>query len=258
MPNIIGIPAGKMIRTSVISDTDDLGLTRLTETYAFATSEFQTFRTRLINFTPYNDVMAYVYPTPSTTYPYVVVETASITEDAGGISMATVQYVGILKPTKASSGDISWLPPAKQRLQPFGGSNLGRYNNVSVIVDFIYYSDVEPRDLRLIQAYGIGSLLPTTINGTTLYKSTTPPFVVENNSNEGNRFEKQIYYRSDLKTAPPPSPTYFKQVYIGMACTAHFSERVGLFYKVTNTYQDSGYLTSSSAFISLPYGSFAV
>lgn len=258
MPTIIGIPAGKMIRTSVISDTDDLGLTRLTETYAFATSEFQTFRTRLINFTPYNDVMAYVYPAPSTTYPYVVVETASITEDAGGISMATVQYVGILKPTKASSGDISWLPPAKQRLQPF----TSRFNSVSVIVDFIYYSDVEPKDLRLVQAYGIGSLLPTTINGTTLYKSTTPPFVREDEPSFLNRFEKQIFYRSDAKIALPSSSSYSKQVYIGMACTAHFSERIGLFYKVTNTYQDSGFqqVSGNSQFPGgyFPYGSFAV
>jgi len=254
MPNIIGIPTGKMIRTSVISDTDDLGLTRLTETYAFATSEFQTFRTRLINFTPYNDVMAYVYPTPSTTYPYVVVETANITEDAGGISMATVQYVGILKPTKASSGDISWLPPAKQRLQPF----TGRFNSVSVIVDFIYYSDVEPKDLRLVQAYGIGSLLPTTINGTSLYKSIVAPFIQEDQPPETNRPLRELY-RSDAKIAPPPTPTYSKRVYIGMACAAHFSERIGLFYKVTNTYQDSGFdqtLGGTNAYF--PYGSFAV
>jgi hypothetical protein len=251
MLTIIGIPAGKMIRTSVISDTDDLGLTRLTETYAFATSEFQTFRTRLINFTPYNDVMTYVYPIPSTTYPYVVIETASVTEDVGGISMATVQYVGILKPTRASSGDISWLPPAKQRLQPF----TGRFNSVSVIVDFIYYTDVEPKDLRLVQAYGIGSLLPTTINGTTLYKSTTPPFLQEDKPVD----EKQIFYRSDAKIAPPPSPTFSKRVYIGMACAAHFSERIGLFYKVTNTYQDSGFdQTSGGTNGYFPYGSFAV
>jgi len=254
MPNIIGIPTGKMIRTSVISDTDDLGLTRLTETYAFATSEFQTFRTRLINFTPYNDVMAYVYPTPSTTYPYVVVETASITEDAGGISMATVQYVGILKPTKASSGDISWLPPAKQKLQPF----TGLYNSVSVIVDFIYYSDVEPRDLRLLQTYGIGSLLPTTINGTTLYKSIVAPFTQEDSYVENNRKRKE-YYLSDTKIALPLGRQYSKVVYIGMACASHFSERIGLFYKVTNTYQDSGFqqvLGGGGGYF--PYGSFAV
>jgi hypothetical protein len=192
-----------------------------------------------------------VYPTPSTTYPYVVVETANITEDVGGISMATVQYVGILKPTKASSGDISWLPPAKQRLQPF----TGRFNSVSVIVDFIYYTDVEPKDLRLVQAYGIGSLLPTTINGTTLYKSTTPPFLQEDKPVD----EKQIFYRSDAKIAPPPTPTYSKRVYIGMACAAHFSERIGLFYKVTNTYQDSGFdQTSGGTNGYFPYGSFAV
>jgi hypothetical protein len=251
MPTIIGIPAGKMIRTSVISDTDDLGLTRLTETYAFATSEFQTFRTRLINFTPYNTVMDYVYPTPSTTYPYVVVETANITEDVGGISMATVQYVGILKPTRASSGDISWLPPAKQRLQPF----TGRFNSVSVIVDFIYYTDVEPKDLRLVQAYGIGSLLPTTINGTTLYKSIVAPFTQENS------YDKTIEkYRSDAKISPLlVGEIYSKQVYIGMACVSHFSERIGLFYKVTNTYQDSGFQqVSGGGGGYFPYGSFAV
>jgi len=248
MPNIVGIPAGKMIRTSVISDTDDLGLTRLTETYAFATSEFQTFRTRLINFTPYNTVMNCVYPTPSTTYPYVVVETASITEDAGGISRATVQYVGILKSTRASSGDISWLPPAKQRLQPFNG----RVNKVSVIVDFIYYTDVEPREVEVIKAYGVATLLPPTINGTSLYRSIGVPFSTEDSSED--RSEGAFYYRSDVKL--PTTPTYSKEVYIGMACVSHFSERVGLFHKVTNTYQDSGYSISAGSINS--YGSFAV
>ena len=257
MPTIIGIPTGKMIRTSVISDTDDLGLTRLTETYAFATSEFQTFRTRLINFTPYNDVMTYVYPTPSTTYPYVVVETANITEDAGGISMATVQYVGILKPTKASSGDISWLPPAKQKLQPLNSA----YNPLSVIVDFIYYSDIEPKDLGLLKSYGIGSLLPSTINGTILYKSIIAPFTEEDKPS--NRFrnnkEFEIQRASSTGSTPPRAPTYYKFVYIGMACSAHFSERVGLFHKVTNTYQDSGFFQTSGDINSyIPFGSFAV
>jgi hypothetical protein len=201
--------------------------------------------------------MAYVYPTPSTTYPYVVVETANITEDAGGISMATVQYVGILKPTKASSGDISWLPPAKQRLQPF----TGRFNSVSVIVDFIYYTDVEPKDLRLVQAYGIGSLLPTGINGTTLYKSIVAPFTEENMRNRINTYGKRIeYYRSDAKIAPSlVGEIYSKQVYIGMGCVSHFSERIGLFYKVTNTYQDSGFQQVSGVGGGyFPYGSFAV
>jgi hypothetical protein len=250
MPNIVGIPAGKMIRTSVISDTDDLGLTRLTETYAFATSEFQTFRTRLINFTPYNTVMNCVYPTPSTTYPYVVVETASITEDAGGISRATVQYVGILKSTRASSGDLSWLPPAKQRLQPFNG----RVNRVSVIVDFIYYTDVEPREVEVIKAYGVGGILPITINGTSLYRSIGVPFSTED-SNEDKQV-REIYYRSDVKLPETARPTYSKEVYIGMACVSHFSERVGLFHKVTNTYQDSGYSISAGSINT--YGSYAV
>ena len=120
-----------MIRKSVVSDTDDLGLTRLTESYAFATSEFQTFRTRLINLTPYNTVMSYVYPAPVTTYPYVVIDSVGISEEAGGISMATVQYLGILKATRASIGDTSWLPPAKQKVQPSAGIE----NLVSVVVD---------------------------------------------------------------------------------------------------------------------------
>ena len=258
MPTLIGIPTGKMIRTSVISDTDDLGLTRLTETYAFATSEFQTFRTRLINFTPYNTVMNCVYPTPSTTYPYVVVETASIREDAGGISMATIQYVGILKPTKASSGDISWLPPAKQKLQPLNSP----YNPLSVIVDFIYYSDIEPKDLGLLKSYGIGSLLPSTINGTILYKSIKAPFTEENKPSgfrNGNPAYERPIGASSTGSTPPRPPTYYKSVYIGMACSAHFSERVGLFHKVTNTYQDSGFFQTSGARDSYtPFGSFAV
>ena len=68
MISIIGIPSGKMIRNSVSSDIDVLGFTRLTESYSFATSEFQTFRTRIANLTPYNTIMGYVYPTPTTTY----------------------------------------------------------------------------------------------------------------------------------------------------------------------------------------------
>ena len=247
MTNIVGIPAGKMIRTSVISDTDDLGLTRLTETYAFATSEFQTFRTRLINLTPYNTVMNCVYPTPTTTYPYVVIENASVTEDVGGISMATVQYVGILKPTRAGSGDISWLPPAKQRLQPIKA----RYNNVSVIVDFVYYVDVEPKDLKLIDTYGTGTSLPVSINGTNLYRGIIAPFVEEQK-------EEIVYRRSDSggNTSPPIGIIPTKTVYLGMLCVSHFSERVGLFYKVTNTYQDSGFEQGSFGYV--PYGYNAI
>lgn len=252
MPTIIGIPAGKMIRTSVISDTDVLGLTRLTETYAFATNEFQTFRTRLVNLTPYNTVMNSVYPTPTTTYPYVVIDSASISEDVGGISMATVQYVGILKPTKASSGDISWLPPAKQKLQPIKS----RYNNVSVVVDFVYYVDVEPKDLKLIEIYGTGTMLPITINGTNLYRSVVAPFV--NEEKEDKRLLRFSSSRSDsaANTKPPLPIIPSRSVYLGMRCVSHFSERVGLFFTVTNTYQDSGFEQGSFGYI--PYGSEAI
>jgi hypothetical protein len=221
MPTIIGIPAGKMIRTSVISDTDDLGFTRLTETYAFATSEFQTFRTRLINLTPYNTVMNYVYPTPSTTYPYVVIDSVSISEEVGGISTATVQYLGILKPTKANSGDTSWLPPAKQKLLP---SDSGI--NPDVVVDFIYYSDSGSPELEILKKFSLGTQLPQTINGTNLYRSPVAPY------GEGSRV--------GLPSRLFPGTFARTEFYYGMLCSSHFSERVGLFYKITNTYEDSG------------------
>jgi hypothetical protein len=231
MPNIIGIPAGKMIRTSVISDTDDLGLSRLTETYAFATSEFQTFRTRLINRTPYNTVMNYVYPAPTTTYPYVVIDSVSISEEVGGISTASVQYVGILKPTRASTGDTSWLPPAKQRIQP----NLNTENQVSVIIDFIYYSDSDSPELDMIKRYGIGTSLPVSVNGLNLYRSIKAPYYYERNANV---FAVDFSRPLSSATQPLSAPQQKSYTYYGMLCISQFSERIGLFIKVTNTYQD--------------------
>ena len=227
MPTIIGIPAGKMIRTSVISDTDDLGFTRLTESYAFATSEFQTFRTRLINLTPYNTVMNYVYPTPSTSYPYVVIESASITEDIGGISKATVQYQGILKSTTANVGDISWLPPAKQRIESSRGTGP---NFILVVVDFVYFSDSLTTDLDILKKYGDGTLLPISINGTNLYRSPVAPYI-----KESEPAPLQIAAQGVSLAAPQSN---FEQYY-GMLCISHFAQKSGLFYRITNTYQDS-------------------
>ena len=236
MPTIIGIPAGKMIRTSVVSDTDDLGLTRLTETYAFATSEFQTFRTRLINFTPYNTVMGYVHPTPSTSYPYVLIESVNITEDIGGISMATVQYHGILKPGTASTGDTSWLPPAKQRFQPFLNPAGITINPVSVIVEFIYYSDGVTPELDLLRRYGEKTLLPISINGTNLYRSIKAPYRIQ---------QQTFVIRPTLGVAGSGigntlGGTFLQTYsYLGMLCASHFSQRKGLFFYVTNTYTDA-------------------
>jgi hypothetical protein len=233
MPTIIGIPAGKMIRTSVISDTDDLGLSRLTETYAFATSEFETFRTRLINRTPYNTIMGYVYPTPTTTYPYVIVESVSILEDAGGISTATVQYFGILKATRASTGDTSWLPPAKQRIQPIATEE----NGVSVIVDFIYYSDSSSPELDMIRKYGTGTSLPVSVNGLNLYRSVKSPYYYEEKPNEfGITSSGAVVFGSQGSSYR----------YFGMLCVSHFSEQVGLFFRITNTYQDCARIVSSA------------
>jgi len=226
MANIVGIPAGKMIRTSVISDTDDLGLTRLTETYAFATSEFQTFRTRLINFTPYNTIMSYVSPTPSTNYPYVLIESVNVAEEMGGISRATVQYHGILKSGTASIGDTSWLPPAKQRIQPFESS----LNPLSIIVDFIYYSDSVSPELDLVKKYGKDTSLPLSINGTNLYRSITAPYKQESEFVAG--------FQAGLQPNSRPATSLLIYSYLGMLCTSHFSERKGLFFRVTNTYQD--------------------
>jgi hypothetical protein len=235
MPTIIGIPAGKMIRKSVVSDTDVLGLTRLTESYAFATSEFQTFRTRLINLTPYNTVMNYVYPAPTTTYPYVVIDSVSISEEVGGISTATVQYLGILKATRASIGDTSWLPPAKQRLQPHNGAE----NPVSVIVDFIYYSDSLSPELDMIKKYGTGTSLPSSVNGLNLYRSIKEPYYREVAASEFRETGVDVTLGDGGRVAS-------SRRYYGMLCVSHFSERVGLFYKVTNTYQDSAFVVDSS------------
>jgi len=233
MPTIIGIPAGKMIRTSVNSDTDNLGLTRLTESYAFATSEFQTFRTRLINRTPYDTIMNYVYPAPATTYPYVIVESASISEEAGGISMATVQYLGILKATRASTGDYSWLPPAKQRIQPIATDE----NGVSVIVDFIYYSDSSSPELDMIRKYGTGTSLPVSVNGLNLYRSVKSPYYYEEKPNEF------LITSSSAVVFGSQGSSYR---YFGMLCVSHFSEQVGLFFRITNTYQDCARIVSSA------------
>ena len=236
MLNIIGIPAGKMIRTSAVSDTDDLGLTRLTETYAFATSEFQTFRTRLINFTPYNTVMNYVYPTPSTNYPYVLIESVSITEDTGGISKATVQYHGILKSGTASIGDTSWLPPAKQRYQPFLNGSGITINPLSVIVDFIYYSDGVTPELDLLKRYGEKTSLPTSINGTNLYRSIKAPYIIQ----QETIVVEPSFGVAGSAVANVKGGTFLQTYsYLGMLCTSHFSERKGLFFYVTNTYTDS-------------------
>jgi hypothetical protein len=241
MPTIIGIPAGKMIRTSAISDTDDLGLSRLTETYAFATSEFQTFRTRLINFTPYNTVMNYVYPTPSTNYPYVLIESVNVTEEAGGISMATVQYQGILKSGTASIGDTSWLPPAKQRFQPYTNFAFVTINPISVIVDFIYYSDGVVPELDLIKKYGEKTSLPTSINGTNLYRSIKAPYIVQ----QETIIVQPALAIAGSATANVQGGTFLQTYsYLGMLCTSHFSERKGLFFYVTNTYTDSFSVTT--------------
>jgi len=241
MPTIVGIPAGKMIRKSVISDTDVLGLTRLTESYAFATSEFQTFRTRLINLTPYNTVMNYVYPAPATTYPYVVIDSVSISEEAGGISTATVQYIGILKATRASTGDTSWLPPAKQKLQP----SAGIINPVSVIVDFIYYSDSEYPELDLYKRYGVGTRLPISINGFKLYRSIKEPYY-----REEDIFGPRIGSLSEFTTSTPnitETNQFSVSYYYGMLCVSSFTERNGLFLRVTNTYEDCGRFASAGS-----------
>jgi hypothetical protein len=228
MPTIIGIPAGKMIRTSVISDTDDLGLSRLTETYAFATSEFELFRTALINLTPYNTIMNYVHPTSSTQYPYLTVESADITQGYSGISTATVRYVGILKAQTAVIGDKSWLPPSKQRIQPLNSTP----NPVLVVVDFIYYSDAVSPDIDVILRYGLGIAIPPTINGVSIYRPITPPSRTENLQDDLKRQTPRVQGSEARFT----SGARYK--YYGMLCVSHFSEKLGLFYRITNTYQD--------------------
>ena len=227
MPNIIGIPLKRMIQTSVVSDTDDLGLTRLTETYAFQTSEFQTFRQLFQNKTPYNDVMNYVYPQQSISYPYVVVDSVNISQEAGGISSATVQYLGILREAiKTGESTSSWLPPAKQRIQPINTAE----NGVAVVVDFIYYSQGGSPDLDLIRNYGTGTSLPLSINRQNLYRSVKTPYSWEINPSD--------YGVSSTTGQVLVGRSGASYTYYGMLCVSHFSDRVGLFFRVTNTYQD--------------------
>jgi hypothetical protein len=218
-----------MIQTSVISDTDDLGLTRLTETYAFQTSEFQTFRQLFKNLTPHSDVMNYVYPTPSVKYSYVVVDSVSISQEAGGISLATVQYVGILRTAIGINEPLNWLPPAKQRLQPIDTKE----NGVSVVVDFIYYAQYGNPDLELIKNYGTGTSLPSSMNGLTLYRSVKAPYTWEVNPPAENQERYISREGSNNESSLNSSYTYY-----GMLCVSQFSERVGLFLRVTNIYQD--------------------
>jgi len=233
MPTIIGIPAGKMIRTSSSEAADNLGLVRLTENYAFATTEIATFRSRLKNMAIHKNVMAFVYPAPTTFYPLVTIESSDITEGDGGITTASVNYTGIL--VTASSANLyntpfntSWLPAAIQRLQP-----LRSYPNpVQVIVDFIFYSPLPKPERVLIDSFGSGAALPSSINGTSLYQSSQLPY-------------KSGYPSSGSKKAGGPititgsvSSDLFRFEYFGMRCVSHFSEKIGLFFKVTNTYQD--------------------
>jgi hypothetical protein len=243
MPTIIGIPAGKMIRTSSSEAADNLGLVRLTENYAFATSEIATFRARLKNMSIHKDVMAFVYPTPTILYPLVTIESSDITEDFGGISRASVNYTGIL--VTASSANLyntplntSWLPPAIQRLQPLSSSP----NPVQVIVDFIYYSPLPNPEQTLIQGFGFGAALPPTINGTSLYQSLAAPYKEEQDRNAN----RELFLREGI--ALPPN-LYASFEYYGMRCVAHFSEKIGLFFKVTNTYQDSSTYSSGEGVV---------
>jgi len=232
MPTIIGIPAGKMIRTSSSEAADNLGLVRLTENYAFATSEIATFRARLKNMAIHKNVMAFVYPTPTILYPLVTIESSDITEGSGGITTASVNYTGIL--VTASSANLyntplntSWLPPAIQRLQPLDSSP----NPVQVIVDFIFYSPLPNPEQVLINSFGSGFALPSSINGTSLYQSSVAPFV--NNTNYG------AFYGG-----PNRPQFWYGFEYYGMRCVSHFSEKIGLFFKVTNNYQDCSFYTT--------------
>lgn len=238
MATIIGIPTGKMIRVSSITSTDQLGLSRLTESYAFASSEIDTFRTRIKNISTYDSIMQFVHPLPSTKYPYLTVDSSDFTEDYGGISKATIQYVGILKTTVARSGDLSWLPPAIQRIQPAPSSPP---NYIKVLVDFIHYSDQGIPELGTITKYGRGTILPLTINGTDLYRAISPPFTisdVQRRLNDALAATRSVIYAQGF--TPKPINLNTERVYIGMACTSHFSERIGkYFFKITNTYEDA-------------------
>jgi hypothetical protein len=246
MPTIIGIPAGKMICTSSSASSDNLGLVRLTENYAFATSEIATFRTRLKNLTTHKDVMAFVHPAPTTLFPLVTIESSDITEESGGISTASVNYTGIL--VTASSANLyntplntSWLPPAIQRLQPFAAG----FNPVQVIVDFIYYSPLPNPDQSIIKDFGFGAPLPSSINGTPLYQSLVQPFTREI---EDDAESRKALRREGAPTRP--SGSNVREEYYGMRCVSHFSEKIGLFFKVTNTYQDSySYSSAQTGFV---------
>lgn len=238
MPTLIGIPSGKMIRLSSITSTDQLGLSRLTETYALASSEIDTFRTRIKNISTYDSIMQFVHPLPSTKYPYLTVDSSEFTEEYGGISQATIQYVGILKTTVAASGDLSWLPPAIQRIQPAPNSSP---NFIKVLVDFIHYSDQGIPELSVISRYGVGTSLPTAINGTNLYRAIAPPVTigeVQRSLDADLAIKRAVIYATGFK--PRSIGRRTENVYIGMACTSHFSERIGkYFFKITNTYEDA-------------------
>jgi hypothetical protein len=238
MPTLIGIPAGKMIRISSITSTDQLGLSRLTENYALASSEIDTFRTRIKNISTYDSIMQFVHPLPSTKYPYLTVDSSEFTEEYGGIFQATIQYVGILKTTVAASGDLSWLPPAIQRIQPAPSSSP---NYIKVLVDFIHYSDQGIPELSVINKYGAGTSLPTTINGTNLYRAIALPFTIgdaQRRLDADLASKRAVIYAQGFK--PKPIGRLTENVYIGMACTSHFSERIGkYFFKITNTYEDA-------------------
>ena len=230
MPTIIGIPAGKMIRTSSSEAADNLGLVRLTENYAFATTEIATFRSRLKNMAIHKNVMAFVYPTPTTFYPLVTIESSDITEGDGGITTASVNYTGIL--VTASSANLyntpfntSWLPAAIQRLQPL----VSNPNPVQVIVEFIFYSPLPNPEQVLINSFGSGAALPSSINGTSLYQSVQPPSIGQNgNIKQDGALDPTGYLNTQ----------YARFEYYGMRCVSHFSEKIGLFFRVTNTYQD--------------------
>ena len=221
-----------MIRTSSSESADNLGLVRLTENYAFATSEIATFRTRFKNLTKHEDVMPLVYPASTVSYPLLTIESSDITEDSGGITTASVYYTGIIA---TGVPPTLRLPPAVQRLQPLASSP----NPVQVIVDFIYYGDSLAPEQKLLSLFGSGSALPASINGTSLYNSTRSPYVEESGTREDTITVTQtgtITTRANFRI--------FK--YFGMRCVSHFSEKIGLFFKVTNTYQDCSYLETTT------------
>jgi hypothetical protein len=180
--------------------------------------------------------MNYVYPTPSTNYPYVLIESVSITEDSGGISKATVQYHGILKSGTASIGDTSWLPPAKQRYQPFLNGSGITINPLSLIVEFIYYSDGVTPELDLLKRYGEKTSLPTSINGTNLYRSIKAPYTIQ----QQTIVVEPRFGVAGSGVGNVAGATFLQTYsYLGMLCASHFAERKGLFFYVTNTYTDA-------------------